>query len=189
MFALPPYFISVPALKQYVANGTTTVVDYSAVSPTGGSIPGTSSSDPIVLGADGLISFQFWRPQREPLGSESGYIDYGGLNYGVIIENAQATCGGFYSALSSELTEDTTPLGTNNSPLSNQGANLNPLVDSAIDRATSSSNLLSFTVDLKSCLARSGGAAGTHMVTLSSAGASLTGGRNTANQFMYVTIP
>ena len=44
-------------------------------------------------------------------------------------------------------------------------------------------------VDLKSCLARSGGTPGTYGVTLSAAGTQLTGGRNSANQSFYVTIP
>jgi hypothetical protein len=188
-FSLPPYFISVPAIKDYTANGTTTTVDYTSVTPEIGSIPGISQGNPIVLGSDGLLTLSFWRPQREPVGTEVGYQDFGSLNYGVIIDQAQATCGGFYSALSSDLAEDSSPLGNGNSPLSNQGANLNPLTDQQTDRPASASNLLSFTVDLKSCLARIGSAPGTYGITLSAAGASLTGGRNTANQNIYVTIP
>ena len=188
-FTLPPYFISVPALKDYTANSATTTVAYDSVTPTSGSIPGTSQGDPIVLGSDGLLSVNFWRPQREPVGDEVGYQDFGSLNYGVIIENAQATCAGYYTNVSSDLVEDTTPLGQEDSPLANRGANITPLVDQVIDRPASASNLLSFTVDLKSCLARSGGSPGTYSVTLSAAGSDLTGGRNTANQFFYVTIP
>ena len=188
-FSLPPYFISVPALKDYTTNSITTIVDYNSVTPTSGSIPGNSSSDPIVLGTDGLLTVNFWRPQREPVGEEVGYQDFGALNYGVIISNAQATCAGFYTNVSSDLVEDSTALGTANSPLANQGANLNPLVDQTTDRLASVSNLLSFTVDLKSCLARSGGSPGTYSVTISAAGADLTGGRNTTNQILSVTIP
>jgi hypothetical protein len=123
------------------------------------------------------------------VGSEAEYQDFGALNYGVIIENAQATCAGFYSNLSADLVEDPSPLGPGESPFANQGANLNPLVDQSTDQPTSADSLLSFTVDLKSCLARSGGTPGTYSVTLSAAGADLTGGRNTANQIIYVTIP
>ena len=188
-FSLPPFFVSVPALKNYTANGVTTTVDYASVNATTGSIPGVSQGDPIVLGADGLLSVSFWRPQREPIGSEVGYQDFGALNYGIIIDNAQATCSGYYTGVSSDLVEDTTALGNGNSPLSNQGANLNPLVDQVTDRPASATNLLSFTVDLKSCLSRSGGSPGTYGITLSAAGADVTGGRNTANQNIYVTIP
>ncbi|MBN8550093.1 MAG: hypothetical protein J0M12_12315 [Deltaproteobacteria bacterium] len=188
-FSLPPYFISVPAIKEYTANSATTVVDYDSVSPSSGSIPGVSSGDPIVLGSDGLLSLSFWRPQREPVGTEEGYQDFGALNYGVIISNAQATCAGYYTAASSDLVEDSTALGNGDSPLAQNGANLTPLVDQTSDRPASASNLLSFTVDLKSCLARSGGSPGTYSVTLSAAGTDLTGGRNSANQVIYVTIP
>jgi hypothetical protein len=188
-FSLPPYFVSIPALKEYTANGTTTSVDYTAVTPESGTIPGVSPGSPIVLGSDGLLTLTFWRPQREPLGTESGYQDFGGLNYGAVIESQQATCAGLYTGVSSELVEDTTALGTGNSPLANQGANLHPLVDQATDRPTSSSNTLTFTVDLKTCLSRSGGSPGTYVVDLSAAGADLTGGSNKASQMIYVTIP
>jgi hypothetical protein len=179
-FSLPPYFISVPAIKSYTVNAVSTSVDYSVVGPTSGSIPGTSAGDPIVLTGDGLLRLEFWRPQREPVGSESGYQDFGALNYGVIIDNAQATCAGFYTNISSDLVEDGSALGAGNSPLAQQGANLNPLVDQSRDRPASASNLLNFTVEIKNCLARSGGLPGTYSVTLSAAGSDLTGGRNTA---------
>jgi hypothetical protein len=189
-FTLPPYFVSVPALKEYTANNVTTQVDYNAVTPTSGGIDGVSPGQPIVLGSDGVLGLSFWRPQREAAREgETGYLDFGGLNYGVIIENAQATCSGFYSLVSSDLNEDTNALGNGGSPLANQGANMNPLVDTQTDRPVSSSNLLSFSVDLKSCLARSGGTPGTYSVTLSAAGADVTGGRNTTNQIFYVSIP
>jgi hypothetical protein len=188
-FSLPPYFISVPAIRDYVANSVLTTVDYASVGPSSGSIPGTSSGDPIILGSDGRLTITFWRPQREPVNSETEFQDFGGLNYGVILGNVQATCGGFYSDVSADLVEDSTPLGQGDSPLANQGANLNPLVDQASDRPASVDNRLSFTVDLKSCLARGGGSPGTYAVTLSAAGSDLTGGRNTANQIIYVTIP
>jgi len=188
-FSLPPYFVSVPAIRDYTTNGATTVVDYDAVTPTSGDIPGASQSNPIVLGSDGVLTLNFWRPQREPLGSESGYQDFGGLNYGVIIESLQSTCAGYYSGVSSELVEDSTPLGDGDSPFAHQGANLTPLVDQMGDRAAASSNILSLTVDLKSCLSRSGGSPGTYGVVLAAAGAQLTGGSNTTNQSIYVTIP
>jgi hypothetical protein len=188
-FALPPYFVSVPAVREYTANGVTTPVDYDALASDFATIPGVSQGNPIVLGADGLLSVTFWRPQREPIGAESGYQDFGALNYGVILSNAQATCAGYYTPGSNELVEDSNALGTGGSPLAQQGANLTPLVDQVTDRSANISNTLSFTVDLKSCLARSGGTPGTYAVTLSAAGAQLTGGKNSANQVFYVTVP
>ena len=188
-FSLPPFFISVPALKDYTTNGVTTTVDYGSVNSESGSIPGISSGNPIVLGSDGLLSVNFWRPQREPIGTEEDYQDFGGLSYGVIIENAQATCAGYFTEVSAELQEDSSPLGPGDSPFAHQGANLNPLVDQTTDRPAAASNLLSFTVDLKSCIARAGVSPGTYSVVLSAAGPDLTGGRNAANQNIYVTIP
>lgn len=188
-FALPPYFVSVPAVKEYTTNGATTAVDYDALASDFATIPGMSPGNPIVLGSDGLLALTFWRPQREPLGTESGYQDFGALNYGVVLENAQATCAGFYTPGSSELVEDANALGNGGSPLAQQGANLTPLVDQVSDRAANVANTLSFTVDLKSCLARSGGTPGTYAITLTAAGSQLTGGRNSANQNFYVTVP
>lgn len=188
--ALTPYFVSVPAIKEYNSGSGTLQVDYAAVDAQSGSIPGTSEGDPIVLTADGNLTLTFWRPQRQALRSdESGYYDWGNLNYGVIISNAQATCAGYYSAVSSELEEDSQPLGNGDSPLANQGANMNPYRDLSADRAADASNTLTFTVNLKDCLARSGGAPGVHLVTLSAAGEDLTGGRNSAQQNIYVQIP
>lgn len=181
--------MSVPAIKAYSTGGASTVIDYNSVSPTAGGIPGVSPSDPIVLATDGKLTLSFWRPQREPVGVESGYHDFGGLNYGLIIDNAQATCSGFYSNASEELRENTNAMGEENSPYAYRGADLTPLVDQQRDRPANANNLLTFTVDLKSCLARSGGTPGVHGVTLTAAGAQLTGGKNAANQSFYVQIP
>lgn len=188
-FALPPYFISVPAIKEYTANSITTVVDYDSLSPESGSVPGAGPTDPIILGSDGLLSVTFWRPQREPLASESGYQDFGGLNYGILVGQLQATCAGLYSNLSSELVEDPNALGNGGSPLANQGANLSPLVDQIGDRPASSAYLLSATVDLKTCISRVGAPPGTYSVALRAAGTEVTGGSNSAVQNIYVTIP
>jgi len=43
----------------------------------------------------------FWRPQRAAIRSdESGYYDWGNLNYGVTVGNIQATCAGLFSNVS-----------------------------------------------------------------------------------------
>lgn len=188
--ALTPYFVSVPALKEYNAGNGTVSVDYSSVTPESGSIPGVSPGSPIVLSSEGNLTFTFWRPQRAAIRSdESGYYDWGNLHYGVIAGDIQATCAGFYTGVSSDLTVDSTPLGNGDSPLANQGANLAPYTDTVGDRAASSENTLTFTVNLKDCLARAGGSPGTHLVTLSARGEDLTGGSNAAAQIMYVQIP
>ena len=189
-FALPPYFVSIPALKEYTTNGSTTVVDYDSVTEDSGAIPGLFGN-PIVLGADGLLTLTLWRPQREPLGGETGYQDFGGLNYGVIVEasNFLATCAGYYSNVTNQLEERSDPLGDGGSPFAHQGAQLTPLVDQIPDRAANISSTLTFTVDLKSCLARAGAAPGTHRISLSATGSQLTGGSNSATQMFYVSVP
>lgn len=188
--ALSPYFVSIPAIKTYDAGFGPVNVDYASVSPDSGSIPGTSPGDPIVLDTNGLLTVTFWRPQRAAIRSdESGFYDWGNLNYGLILGDLQATCGGLYSAVSSELTADSTPLGDGDSPLASSGANLYPYTDTLGDRAADAANTITFTVNLKDCLSRAGGTPGTHLVNLTSAGEELTGGRTAASQNLYVQIP
>jgi hypothetical protein len=187
-FTLAPYFVSVPALKSYNAGAGEVTVDYSSVSPTSGSIPGNSPSDPIVLPSSGQLTMTFWRPQRAAIRTdETGYLDWGTLNYGVGVGDAQATCAGLYTNVSNELVADTTPFGTGGSIFFNQGANGTPYRDSLGDRAASVGNTLTFTVDLKTCATRAGGnGTGTAMVSLEARGESVTGGQTTARQSFYV---
>lgn len=188
--AVAPYFVSVPAIKEYNAGFGTVQVDYASVNAESGSIPGVSEGDPIVLSGTGDLTVNFWRPQRTSIRSdESGYLDIGGLKYGLVIGSAQATCAGLYTNVSSELVEDTDALGTGGSPFANQGANLDPYTDSIADRPADVANLLSFTVNLKDCLARAGLSAGTYGIALEASGPDVTGGRITAAQGFYVQIP
>jgi hypothetical protein len=187
-FTLAPYFVSVPALKSYDAGAGEVEVDYSSVSTTSGSIPGTSPSDPIVLPSSGELTMTFWRPQRAAIRSdESGFLDWGSLNYGVGVGEIQATCAGLYTNVSSGLIEDTTPFGNGDSVFFNQGANGAPYRDSVGDRAAAASNTLTFTVDLKTCATRGGGTGtGTAVVSLEARGENVTGGQTTARQSFYV---
>jgi type 1 fimbria pilin len=188
--AVAPYFVSVPAIKEYDAGLGTVQVDYASVNAESGSIPGVSEGDPIVLSGTGELTVSFWRPQRAAIRSdESGYLDLGGLRYGLVIGSAQATCAGLYSEVSSELVEDTEALGNGGSPFANQGANLDPYTDSTTDRAANVSNVLSFKVNLKDCLARAGLSAGSYGIALEASGPDVTGGRITAAQGFYVQIP
>jgi hypothetical protein len=188
--ALSPHFVSVPAVKEYDAGFGTVQVDYNAIDAVSGSIPGVSDGAPIVLDSDGILTVTFWRPQREALRSdETGYYDWGNLHYGMIVEGAQATCAGYYSSVSDELTADSSPLGDGDSPLSSAGANLYPYTDSRGDRAADSGNTLTFTVNLKDCRTRGGLSAGLHRVDLTAAGEQLTGGFNSATLAFHVQIP
>jgi hypothetical protein len=187
-FTLAPYFVSVPALKSYNAGAGEVTVDYNSVTPTSGSIPGSSPSNPIILSPSGQLTMTFWRPQRAAIRSdETGYLDWGFLNYGVGVGDIQATCAGLYTNVSSELIADTTPFGTGDSILFNQGANPTPYRDSLGDRVVSAANTLAFTVDLKTCATRAGGSGtGTVMVSLEARGEAVTGGQTTARQMFYV---
>ena len=187
--ALAPYFVSVPALKEYDAGSGTVSVDYGAVDENGGSIPGLYGN-PIVLSSAGLLTLTFWRPQRQALRSdETGYYDWGNLNYGVIIDNAQATCAGYYSGLPSDLVENPNALGQGGSPFANQGAKLSPLRDQQLDRTANAANTFTFTVDLKSCATRAGVSAGEYSISLRAAGEPVTGGESAAVQSIRVQIP
>ncbi len=187
-FTLAPYFVSVPALASYNAGAGEVAVDYSSVSSTSGSIPGASPSDPIVLPPSGELTMTFWRPQRAAIRSdESGFLDWGSLNYGVGVGDIQATCAGLYTNVSSDLIEDTTPFGNGDSVFFNQGANGAPYRDSVGDRAAAASNTLTFTVNLKDCATRGGGTGtGTSIVSLEARGENVTGGQTTARQSFYV---
>lgn len=189
-FVLAPYFVSVPAIKEYDAGFGTVQVDYDSVTPDTGSIPGTSSGDPIVLDSNGLLTLTFWAPQRAAVRSdEDNFVDQGNLNYGLVIEDTQATCAGYYSAVSSELELVDSPLGTGDSPFANQGAKLSPYRHTVGDRPVNASNTISFTVNLKDCLARAGGSPGVHRLNLRGAGESVTGGEHAAVENFYAQIP
>lgn len=200
---LPPYFLTVPALRTYNVidndSDNDVVVDYSDSNSAG-----MSNSSPIVLANTGAFTGKLrlvvWRLQRAGVsGLESSeYRDFGHLNYGVMISNesAEYTCGELYEGLSSTLTELPSS-GEGNSYKSSDGALLWPLVDSADDYEPSSAtdstsignNTISFTVDLTSCLTRNGLSPGTHRVTITAAGAETGHGANRAAQTIYVTIP
>lgn len=187
--ALAPYFVSVPAMKEYDAGFGTVPVDYASVDESSGSIPGLHGN-PIVLSGTGTLTLTFWRPQRQALRSdESGYYDWGNLNYGLVFDQAQATCAGFYSGLPSDLVEDPNALGPGGTPFANQGAKLSPLRDQQLDRAANAANTFTFTVDLKSCATRAGLAAGEYSISLRAAGETVTGGESSAVQSIRVQIP
>ena len=185
--SLPPYFVTVPAVRSFDTGSGAQQVDY-----TNPNTPGANSSSPIVLGSNGLLKLTFWRPQRQTIaGAESGsYRDMGRLHYGVIINGGsqEVTCAGLYSELSESLTENGAAL-PGGSFTSQSGAILWPLDDAASDGEPSASNVLSFTVNLKSCLARMGGSPNTYNVSLTAAGEQLSGGANRAAQTFAVTIP
>lgn len=192
VLTLSPYFISVPVILNYNAGAGTTSVDYSAITPTSGSIPGVSQSDPIVLGASGIFQATIYRPQRSSAsGSRATFSEMQNLNYGIVLSTSSSefTCGGLYSNLSAAFTQDSDPLGIGGAASSQSGANLFPLRDALPADSDQFSDPLSLTVDLKACLARAGGSPGVYQLALTAAGEELSGGRNRATQLFFVQIP
>lgn len=189
-FTVAPYFVSAPALKSYNAGAGEVTVDYNSVSPTSGSVPGAAPGDPIVLPPSGQLTMTFWRPQRAAIRSdESGYLDWGNLNYGVTVGDVHATCAGLFTNVSSELVEDTTPFGEGDSIFFNRGSNSPPYRDSRGDRAAAVGNTLTLTLDVKTCATRAGGSGtGTTQVSLKARGEDVTGGQTTARQSFYVQL-
>ena len=201
---LPPYFLTVPAIRTYKTTSNDSGEDIAAdYSDTSG--PGMNSGNPIVLASAGEFSgklrLTISRLQRlailpDETGSE--YRDYGHLNYGVTINNnsAEYTCGGLYSSLSSSLTE-VSSVGSGNSYSTQDGAILWPLVDSSddyepsndTDSTTVGNNTITFTVDLASCLDRNGLSPGVHTVNIFAAGVDTGHGSNRAAQMISVNIP
>lgn len=178
--SLSPYFISGPAIKSYNAGSGEVNINYSQTP-----ITGDSSGDPILLSSAGVLTVNFWRPQRDAIpGAEEGeFMDMGRLHYGVVVSSGQSEfgCAGHFSALSQSLSESAGE--------GEEDPNLWPLTDSTDDAAPSASNLLSFTVNLKNCIAAKSVSAGTYNVALTAAGEYLTGGANRATQEVRVAIP
>jgi len=140
---LPFVFATSPAIKSYTDNLTTTEISY-PVASTGA---GTQTS-PIPLSTQS-VGLTFWKPQRAAIdGAEApGYIDMGGLRYGVYVTAEGSmntiTCRPEdYSDLSSSL--QTRPESTD----------AQSLIDNSSDEASNSDNTLSFTLDLGACLTR-----------------------------------
>jgi len=174
---LSPYFVTVPALSTFNGGSGVQSVNYADTTS-----PGMSSTNPITTTA-GVLSLTLWKPQRPAIpGAETGdYIDMGRLHYGVVLgnETTEFGCRGYYSGLSSTLSENTT----------DDSLRYWPLTDSGSDAAPSTLSTLSFSVDLANCVRANGFSAGSYRVSLTAAGEFLEGGANRAVQVINVAIP
>ncbi|MEK6276844.1 MAG: hypothetical protein AABM29_02370 [Actinomycetota bacterium] len=154
--ALQFVFSTVPALVSYSDTaGHSATVPYPVTPgppPTPGG-PGTQGNGFPVAGPGGdvVVTLTFWRPQRRPIPPETGdWIDIGGLTYETIFQHVGPLPGGItvqkpcpQSAYSS-----TDPqLGPPPPLVPDPG-----LTDRATDRPASSTNTLTFTVNLTQCL-------------------------------------
>ena len=134
----------------------------------------------------GKLKLEFYRPQRlTTTGEEGTYRDMGGLRYGIIYMGQQDTAclPGAYSGYES---------GFSLQSGGDMAAMLWPLTDTTTtDSVTgTSSNQLSFTLDLRACIGAStydAAAVGTQWnIQLTGAGQSLTGGSNRASLDLIV---
>ncbi|MCC6952757.1 MAG: hypothetical protein IT290_01430 [Deltaproteobacteria bacterium] len=191
--SLPPYFVTVPALKTFNAGFGDVNIDYADTNSVGMS-PGNA----IELSGSNTLRMTYYRPQRLGIsGAEtSEYVDMGHLHYGLLASGdnitSEFTCAGLYSGLSSTLTEDPAGLGTGGSPSPQDGAILWPLTDSAGDATPSPTSTMSFTVDLRQCMTRAGitpDPTAAYRIVLTAAGEDLAGGANRAAQTIYVRLP
>ena len=193
VFSILPPNISGPMLYSYNLGSGDTVVDYSNTNA-----PGSSSGNPIVLSGNSM-TFNFYPPQRKAITgveSDGEYRDIGNSKIGVLIGgqgvNFEFTCAGYYSNLSSGITEISTSISMPGGSYTNQqngGIVLWPLVDAAPDTRTTSGSLKTMSVDLAHCLSRASLSPGTYMATLTYAGTDTNFGAPRTGQNIFVTIP
>ena len=155
--ALEFVFATVPALVSYsdtAGNGTSVpypIAPGPAPAPGG---PGTQGNAfPIAAGPTGevVLTLTFWRPQRRPIPPETGgWIDIGGLTYGVVVNHVGAAPPGGTDV------HRPCPQGS----LSNTDSQLTPsplapvpgLLDLTPDTPTNQGNVLTYTLNLTQCL-------------------------------------
>ena len=140
----------------------------------------------LIPDSSGKLKLEFYRPQRlTTTGEEGTYRDMGGLRYGVIYMGSQDTAclPGAYSGYES---------GFSLVSGGDMNAMLWPLTDTTTtDSVTgSSSNQLSFTLDLRTCIGATtydAATTGTQWsIQLTGAGQTLTGGSNRASLDLIV---
>lgn len=179
--ALSFMFVTTPAIISWDDGTGPREVTY----PVAQNSPGTESN-PARLSSERL-ALSLWRPQRAPIGTESGFIDMGGLTYGITIDEPQRQfgCAGDYSGLSPTLEQEAAAGG-------DPANQLWPLRDSASDAPANPANRLSFTLDLGNCLRRNGidpSSRESVELKLTAAGESRPGGNDRAVQTFRVALP
>ena len=142
---------TVPALVSYDdGQGNSATIEYPVAGPPG---PGGAQENPFPVRAaangDVIVTMTFWRPQRKPIGPETGWIDIGGLTYGGGVFSDSGDSGCPQSAFS------TTDPHLIETPEYRQliGGGFS---DTAPDRAANPANKLTFTVNLTRCAASGG---------------------------------
>jgi hypothetical protein len=146
--ALPPYFVTTPAIHTIVDTGSTHTVSYPVQSsdPGVGGSTGTNEPPPpnpnMALTSD-IVTVSLWRPQRNAVpGAESGsVIDMGKLGY-------------FFTAGNATCTKDDIKSVSAGTSVANEGM-FDYVKDSAADATPNAANLITVTIDVGQCFARS----------------------------------
>lgn len=147
---LPFYFATSPAVYGYSDGTASATISY----PPANNADGTSFNRAISLNSSSL-TLSFWRPQRPAIsGAEPGsFVDMGRLQYGVIltfqstVTDSEVRCTPEdYSAASSTLSQIATAAEQTDAIF----------LDRTDDAAPDSANVLSFMLNLQSCIARAG---------------------------------
>ncbi|MEK6276852.1 MAG: hypothetical protein AABM29_02410 [Actinomycetota bacterium] len=163
-------FGTVPALVSYSdtagncakASGTpgSCATEFSyPVAPGGLGTPGNAFPVSAPGGQDVMVTFTFWRPQRQPIGEGQNreaclddvppcrWVDMGGLTYGALIQYVEGESGLLPGCPTSAFTETDPDL----EPF--EGFNQSHFRDMASDQAANPADTITYSLNLSQCLA------------------------------------
>lgn len=147
--ALNFVFVTTPALVSYRDTaGNSATVSY-PVGPGGLGTPGNGFPLSAPAGQDVVVTFTFWRPQRQPIpGSDpdtAQWMDIGLLTYAAGAPPGGGCPQGTFSTTDSNLAPPVLPL-----------LGMGGLKDKKVDEVSSPGNTLTYTLNLSQCLAANG---------------------------------
>lgn len=171
---LSSVFATVPAVSSYSAG----VVSGNYTYPVSEGTAGTATNPIQLITTDFTLSF--WRPQRRAVpGAETGtLIDMGQLRYGV---DLAVDAGPIVNCFADDYTNLSSTLSVT------QGVSNDVLLDSQTDGVPDRSKLLSFTVNLSSCLTRGGVTPAGQTLIFGLTGKDRSG--NNTRQFIHLRMP
>ena len=154
---ISPYMVTTPAITQVVAGGATQSLSY----PYPANGPGTNDGNGFDLGTAGTLGLTLIPPQRLGLpGEAEQFYTLGGLFYGVTLDRLVPTSGGGEQRPNTEAGCSITPVsGVTQRPASSNPQDIWPIIapmqdTTATDGPATTVRTLSFTVDVKGCIAK-----------------------------------
>jgi hypothetical protein len=153
-------FNTAPAVRSVTVGGTETVLGYAAATGrvTAPSADyGMSPANPIVVGADGVVTLKWYRPQRAAAPGEasaSGYVDMGALLYTADAPNKPNNGGPRSGNNNCAAASYSAPVSNGTAFVSDPALDgvLDPAADEASDPANPTAHLLQYTLNAKTCL-------------------------------------